>query len=331
MHQQKIKLRWNAIKIISLIFILILLLTSFLGIDPMASLVGKEPYFQGWVIYGYLWFFSVMVSTTRIEPKKWIMALSMSSVIVSLVVMRQAGSTFGQPNFYSGFLLLILPFVPRKGWWLLVIGLNMMAIFVSESRIAMIILLLILVWWFLDKLKNYSKKIIVPLSIIILLLVGFILYSIGQITWKKEGVMPFESQWLIDNSPEKRIYIWPIMEKLAQEKFFLGYGLDNIGMAYEGFFQKINWNSNKIPVYYSLKDLNVDRSHNSLLDILLFSGIIGLVVYAGLVGAMLRKIKNKIIFASLLIYLVWTQFQNQSIVHLMYFWLLVGLIDKDDT
>lgn len=68
-HQQKIKLRWNAIKIISLIFILILLLTSFLGINPMASLVGKEPYFQGWVIYGYLWFFALMGFYYKDKPK----------------------------------------------------------------------------------------------------------------------------------------------------------------------------------------------------------------------------------------------------------------------
>lgn len=324
-HQKIIKLRWNAIKIISLIFILILLLTSFLGIDPMSSLVGKEPYFQGWVVYCYLWFFSIMVSTVEINPNILIKVLSLSSVLVSFVALRQVGSTFGQPNFYSGFLLLILPFIPRKGWWLLAIGLNMMAIFLSGSRIAMIILLLMISWWFLAKLKNYSKKLFILIIILVIMFFSLTLQQVLQTIYQQEI-----------SSPERRYYIWPVMEEITKENFFRGVGLENIDEAWSNFFKKINWNSNRIsgdynPFIYSLKDLNVDRSHNSLLDVLLFSGIIGLGGYIGLIGVILRKIKSKVLLTSLLVYLVWVQFQNQSIVHLMYFWLLVGLIDRDGT
>src|SRR3989338_4735261 len=77
-HRKKIKLRWNKVKITSLIFVIILLFTSLLGIDPVFSLLGKEPYFQGWVIYVYLWLFSVMVATTPIEPKKRIIAFNLA-------------------------------------------------------------------------------------------------------------------------------------------------------------------------------------------------------------------------------------------------------------
>ena len=46
-------------------------------------------------------------------------------------------------------------------------------------------------------------------------------------------------------------------------------------------------------------------------------------------GLMLKKVKSWPIFASLILYLIWVQFQNQSIIHLIYFWLLAGIIDPD--
>lgn len=325
LHQQKIKLRWSAIKIISLIFIIILLLTSIFGIDPISSLAGKEPYFQGWIVYFYLWLFSLMISTIKISPSILIKVLGLSSVLVSFVALQHVGSTFGQPNFYSGFLLLTLPFIPRKGWWLFVIGLSMIAIFLSGSRIAIIILLLILIWWFLIKLKNYYKFFLIPIIVLVLLFFLLTMQQVLQTIYQQEV-----------SSPERRYYIWPVMEEITKENFFRGIGLENIDVSWSNFFKKINWNSNRIsgdynPFIYSLKDLNVDRSHNSLLDVLLFSGVIGLLGYISLIGVMFKKIRSKILFSSLLIYLVWTQFQNQSIVHLMYFWLLVGLIDQNST
>ncbi|HBQ50898.1 hypothetical protein A3B42_02915 [Candidatus Daviesbacteria bacterium RIFCSPLOWO2_01_FULL_38_10] len=341
-HRKKIKLRWNKVKITSLIFVIILLFTSLLGIDPVFSLLGKEPYFQGWVIYVYLWLFSVMVATTPIEPKKWIIALSLSSIIVSFVAIRQfveinflghfipayAGrvvSTFGQPNFYSGFLLLTLPFIPRKGWWPAVIGLNMVAIFLSESRAAMIILLLMVSWWFLAKFKNYPKKLFIPIILLVLLFFPLALQPSIQTIFRQE-----------QSNPESRYYIWPVMGKIAKENFFRGIGLENIDIAWSNFFEKINWNSNRIssdynPFFYNLKDLVVDRAHIYFLDVLLFSGIIGLLGYIGLISIVFIKMKSKILISSLLIYLVWSQFQNQSIVHLIYFWLLVGLVDESST
>lgn len=173
----------------------------------------------------------------------------------------------------------------------------------------MIILLLLVVGWFLTKLKNYSKKLFITIIILVLLFISLTMQQVLQTIYQQEI-----------SSPERRYYIWPVMVELTKENFFRGVGLENIDVAWSNFFKKINWNSNRIsgdynPFIYSLKNLNVDRAHNYFLDLLLFSGVIGFLGYIGLIGVVLRKIKSKVLLSSLL----------------MYFWLLVGLIDKDDT
>jgi hypothetical protein len=56
----------------------------------------------------------------------------------------------------------------------------------------------------------------------------------------------------------------------------------------------------------------------------MFSGVFGLLAWGLLVCLMIAKVKSKTLLATLLIYLVWSAFQNQSIVQLLIFWLIVG-------
>lgn len=337
--------KWSGISKASGIFILILLITSLTGADPKTSLLGADPYFQGGIIYAYLWLFSLMVSSVQIEPKKWVMALSLSSAIVSLVAIRQfveisflgqfiptyAGrvvSTFGQPNFYSGFLLLTLPWIPRKGYWWLVICLNILAIIVSQSRVAYLMLSILMLIWLIKKLT--AKKLLVIASLSFFLQSGLLWNQI----WEPASTINPD---LTKVSVENRVYIWPLSWQLILQKPFLGYGMENINITFTNYFETnkhalFEENLKVSPVLISLKELNIDRSHNYILDLLLFSGAIGAVVWIGLIWMLFKKAKNnKILLISLVTYLVWVQFQNQSIVHLMYFWLLVGLIDKDST
>ena len=111
----------------------------------------------------------------------------------------------------------------------------------------------------------------------------------------------------------------------------LGYGLENISSAFSSYFGRFNVNTLNSASFHGLKNLVVDRSHNYTLDLLFFSGILGFLAWIVLVWQLFRKIKSKVLLASLIIYLVWIQLQIQSVVHLMYFWLLVGLIDQEDS
>lgn len=352
----KPKIKWSKIKITATIFLAILLLTSILGIDPQASLMGNQPYFQGLIFYSQLYLFFLMVSSTKISLKTFSVFFLLSATIVAFlaiydwvrmeyfhqIVPNYAGrvvSTFGQPNFYAGFILLVLPlisFFSLRIWGFEVIIL-ITGIFISQSRIAMIGSSIVFCFLILQRIKLFKfKKLIFILLMLIFLGGSFFLLEGPAGIFKKEVESTQHQQWLIDNSPEKRIFIWPVILEAIKQRPILGYGLENISPAFTGYFQTINFNTLDNPHYHSLKDLILDRSHNYILDLLLFSGGVGFLVWLVLIGLLFHKllnskvsIENSALLISLSVYLIWVQFQNQSAVQLIYFWFLISVIDRD--
>lgn len=345
--QKKITIHWSLVKLLSFTFIIFLLLASLTGLDPVNSVVGHSPYFQGWVFYSYLFLFSLIVSSIGVNLKEFTAVFLVSSLIVSAIAIKQyievnifhinlptyAGrvvSTFGQPNFYAGFLLIILPFITsffekNKKLVIATILFSVIAILISQSRISILILAIyLLILWILN--LGRQRKILLVIGAILVTVISLTLFKVDQNLYIPEVINPTSQQWLINNSPEKRIVIWPVLIEQATKNLYFGYGLENINPAFEGY---IKFHEQRSPAYYGIKNLIVDRSHNYLLDLLIFSGVIGLITWILLVARVIfLSRKNYLLISSLLVYLTWIQFQNQSVVHLVYFWILVGLIDQ---
>ncbi len=357
--------KWSLISIISSLFILILLITSLLSLNIQTSFLGSFPYFQGWILYSYLFLFYLMVKTFKIELKNYAIVLSVSALIVALLavqdwillnifhqqVITYAGrvvSSFGQPNFYAGFLLLTLPFsyflFKNSNKKLQILGwgsgmLSFIGILLSYSRAAVLLGLGLLVFALTSQLR--VKKILI---IILFILLGSIFLSIkfsSGFVWQ-EFFQPatVATPDLTQQSAESRVYIWPQALKIISQKPILGYGLENINTSFSNYFlvnkhALFEENLHIVPILLSLRDLDIDRTHNYTLDLLLFSGILGLAAWIGVILLAFKKIlqdkvsiENNILLVGLVTYLVWIQFQNQSVVHLVYFWLIVGLIDS---
>ncbi len=369
------KFKWSGIIKAAGLFIVILLVTSLIGSDPKTSLLGSYPYFQGWILYAYLFLFFLLVSSAKIKFEHWAYVLSGSAVLVGILAIWQWGqinlwglqipnyagrvvSTFGQPNFYGGFLLLTLPFtyylLKTTGNKLLLLawGSGLIAsigIIVSYSRSAILLFLILLTAALFAEIKIKRFLIIIPIIVL-----GAFLLSINFSSglWWSEWVKPQDKEWLIHNSPEKRIFIWPVVWQLIKISPVTGYGLENIATVYSQYFinnKRALFEENLLnvkPSFLSLKDLNLDRTHNYILDLLLFSGILGLLGWLGLIILLFKKLVQKpygpplarlrgtspsknVLIVCLVTYLIWIQFQNQSIVHLVYFWWLAGVIDKN--
>lgn len=366
---KKPDLKWDLIRIISAVFILMLFIASVFGIDLKASFFGREPYFQGWILYAYLFLFALIASQAKIKLEHWAAVLTGSSMFVGLTAIKDwilmnifgqqmpayAGrvvSTFGQPNFYAGFLLLVLPFSyylfknkdKKLSYFGGVAGLiSIIGILVSYSRLAILLALLLLALGLIAQLKGKFKIGLIVFGVIGVSIFIALKFSSGII--ENEISLPLETlnPDLTRESVEKRAYIWPVAFQILLREPLTGYGLENIGKAFSNYFEVnkhplFEENLKISPVLISLKELNIDRSHSYILDLLLFSGAAGLLAWIFLVCLLFLKLtKNtkyptvagkNVLLVALATYLVWVQFQNQSVVHLIYFWLLAGLIGE---
>lgn len=339
------------IKILSLVFFLLLLVTSFLGINPQSSFFGVEGYYQGLITYFFLIIFSFLVSQSRIGLNEWGRYISLGCFAVSVVSIFQflllsvlginianysgrVVSTFGQPNFYAGFLVTCLPFLidslreKKNLFSLLVFLFTIASIFISFSKGAILILAFLSIFYLLgfinEKSANLSKLALTVLIGIFLLLV-FLTISRPFINLYYPGRVG----GLIGLSSESRVLIWPVMVEIIKRDPVAGYGLENIDLAFGNFFQSVNFNTNSNPTYLTLKDMRVDRSHNYIMDLMLFGGVGTALIWIILCFSLVYKLRhNQTLLLSLVAVLMFSQIHNQSIVQLIMFWFLVGLSDK---
>lgn len=294
---KKHKLKLDSIRITSAVFILTLFLASVLGINSRASFLDNDPYFQGWIIYAYLFLFSFLVSISKLKLKWIALALSLSSLFVAVAAIKDwvlltffnspvpayAGrvvSTFGQPNFYAGFLLLTLPFayylLKTSNGKLHFLGLgggliSVAGIFVSYSRSAILLVLILLILGLIDQLRDLKFRVGLAVSVVVgaSILIALRLSS-GIVGSEVSRPILTGDPDLTRESVEKRVYIWPLAVKLFLQKPLTGYGLENISKAFSDYFEKnkhslFEENLKISPVLINLKELNIDRSHNYIL------------------------------------------------------------------
>lgn len=334
---KQIKIVLDRVDYVSLAFLLVLIITSLFGLDPATSLIGRPPYFQGILLYSYLFLFSLIVKTTKITLYEVSLVLSGSSLIVALLSIYQAFqlyivhqaipsyagrvvSSFGQPNLYGGFLIICLPFIFNNRFGKILFPIITAGVMLSFSRAAVLLLMGFLVF----RLVNFLKWPKFKIGLLLLTIFGVVfLISINLSSGliQDEIVAPQTNLWLKYNSPEKRILIWPIIGEFIAQKPILGYGLENLDSLFVSYQKE---HEQRSPAYYGIKNIHIDRSHNYFLDLLVFSGIFGLGSWLILVYFLVKQVRGALL-GSLLIYLVWSLLQTQSVVHLVIFWLVVGM------
>jgi len=348
---KKLPFTWTIIKLFSFAFLISLSVSALFGLDPLNSFLGKEPYFQGVIIYLYLFLLLNLVSDLKIKLEEFSFVLTLSVLVISLIALKdyllltvfnqpvltysgRVISTFGQSNFYAGFIALSLPFIAylfsKKYYTFASISLvlGVLAILVSFSRAAEFILIVLGLLFLMNYFKKQAKAIF--LAAIILLILGLVLsyiYKAG-VVWKEIGE-PQELLWQQQNSPEKRIFIWEIASKVFLQNPILGVGLENFDLAYANYFKAINYNTLQDPKDLTLKDLVVNRAHSYPLDLAVWGGLVTLIIWSLLIFYSLKYSNNKYILTFFTIYLIWSLVQIESITHLILFWSVLGFIKNN--
>ena len=277
-----------------LLWIIILLISSFFGIHPFESIVGGSYRHQGVLFFFALWVVGKTVWVLDKHTKKLLVKTIAASVITeSLVLLLQyifgrlyfgkpLGS-LGDPNSAAGFLGIGSYFI-FDAFPIMTLILPFILIFLTESRAAILSL-----FPYLIKIKKRLWLLLIPL-----MLLGIFELS------------TFKGFSFFENRPT----IWKLgIEKILQRPV-LGYGAESGEAVYNLAFLE-----NNTP----LNSLIIDRAHNLFLDIVMWSGIVGLVPFLFWLWYGFKDSKNinfKLVFAS---FLLFSFFQPLSIVH----WILM--------
>lgn len=315
----------------------VLLISSTFGIHPLNSIIGGSYRHQGVIFFFTLWLVGKTVFMLSQKQKEVLTRMFSFGVFIESVLIisqnfvgnilplttidgRPLG-TFGEPNAAAGFLAIGTVFlsdnVMGKGgsfggfFGSTSLLLIFLAIIFTESRAAILTFLVVLLGIFVIRLvsrtgKLHKRKMLLKVWLPALLLVILVsLFIIKSVSLTR-----------LPSDIEDRRVFWKLGWSAILEKPVFGYGAESGEVVYEEKFSEA-----ALPLY----ELIVDRSHNLFLDVAMWSGFVGLVLFSGwLITALnnLAKERKWINVVGVLGWLVFSMFQPLGVVH----WVLLVLI-----
>lgn len=307
------------------IFIIILLILGvisyFFAFDKSIALNGTMGRYEGLrTLFSYYSFFLVASTIDKKHQQKLMYVLIFFGILQILigtiqflqiknifgydrsnnfsVTYRFASGTFGNPNFYSTFILLIFMYIwsmlsnsqNHKILYLILFLIFGYGLFIGNTLGCILTSIIVLIISGLTKINktNYKKMGVIIGSILIIIsaLFGGLKHvnnsNINDIFRKNiEEIAHIFENGLNDSSGNYRIYIWKESLKMVPKYYKTGIGIDN--------FSNINNGT-----YLCSPKECFDKAHNEYLQILLTEGIFTLIVYLTFIGYVIfNYIKKK--------------------------------------
>lgn len=310
-------------------FLVVSLVASLAGVDPTKSWWGNYYRVDGLVYSMMLLVFALTVSlVAKWERPALVAGIRWGSLFVSLwadvqwVLWGFSGhpaAGLGNTNFLAGYLAVTLvfwlPLVATTKRALLGIGLILIAIIATGSSGGLLVAGMVLVLWVV-----FDHKLLLSVFTALLLL-GAI--WVGSLWFENYQTRPLDAPFVAES--RERIFAKLGLAVLA--KPLLGWGVANVDYAFE---------ANPWPIAF-LNDIYVDKAHSHLLEVLVTTGIVGEVVYVGLLsalfwvlvsryrGATKHKVWYKVLTIGFIAYVVHTQTNVVSVAEDVIFWTILGL------
>lgn len=300
-------------------FITAFAISTVVAVDKYAALWGDVQRGEGFV--GVLFLFSLFIFSLLVfERKDWLWFLKLS-LLVSLFLIgkefldffsgiERPGSFIGNPTFLAGYLLftifssvLVFREAENKFWKYFSIAtlvLSFLGIFITETRGAILGLALggisVLIYGafkgntFAYKNLNFQKISIGLLCIIAVFSVIFFTTKNNEFWQKIPGLARVASISGDDISTRTRLFgIKSSLESINPasngfKKLLLGWGPNNYILAFGKYYNQEQYK-------YEIEWF--DRAHNKLLDVLVASGLIGLLAYLSIWFLYFRYILRK--------------------------------------
>lgn len=281
-------------------YALIFIISSFAGVDPRQSFWGTENRAMG--VFAYLHYFAAFfIFLYVLREGIWRVRLALAAVCVGVIVSfaalyqyaAEAGTRtnvfLGNPILLGGYLLfplfLSLIFsIARKDYKRYIFGAALVFIFAalltSQTRGAFLgslagglaVLVLLVFLSPTDLRKKILSRSAIVLGVVIFAFV--VLYAAGNMA-AKQFVDRFTDLSPSNSSANQRVIMYKIALRAALERTILGWGPENFDYAFDKHYDP------KL-LRYGVSETWSDRSHNAYLDVLVMSGVPGLLAYLGI-------------------------------------------------
>ena len=339
-----------------LVFIFILILTSFLGINLERSFWSTYERMTGIFTFLHLLAFFIILTSVFKKREDWEKLLSVSILVgvflcIGLISTNQAssrgGGTIGNTSFMAAYLLfnvffaLFLFLEKKSSGWRIFSGISLLflipVLLTSTARGAIVsfwlgLFLLFLGYLIFSNQKKFQK---VGYFLIFFLIVLVLILLVLQPSFVKDKI----NQTLKDMKP--RFVVWETAWKGFLEKPVFGWGPENFNVVFVKFFNPCMFLSE------CGGEIWFDRAHNIVLDTLIATGIVGflsyLLVFAvsifKLLKICLKRKENIFAFLTMMVLLIIYFFHNMLVFDMIssyaVFFLTLGFIsflieeDKD--
>lgn len=351
----------------ALVFMAALFLVSFLGKDFSRSFWSIQERNLGVFLYAHFGLLAIALAALgkKIDwLKVWKFSLAASAAVALIsfaqlwqpdLLLREntgdrTGATFGNPTFMAGYILFHiflglyvylrgknLSRGPKKYWPLGVVVLDMLAVFVSQTRGDILglgagILALLVFWSFRppfdsgDKLGFLSRRrFYAGLVFAIIFLGGFFWLTRSASLWSfVPGLNRFQNVSLADPGLQPRLIAINAAWQGIKEKPLLGWGWENFNLVFGAHY-------NPGALRVSFQETRFDKPHNFFLEYLVAGGILLALAFLFLCFAFVRtawrapdKIWGQIAIVAFAAYFVQNLFVFDVIGPLLMFYLFMS-------
>lgn len=357
--------KWSSVQVLFTTFTLVLLIADILGVGFLRSFWSNFERMDGWVTLVHLWgYFMVLTSTfsTREGDRKmWNNYFNVSLLVACIVGIYGFAQLFGFAQIHQGsaridaslgnaiylavymmfnsFLAIYMAFDSNeKKNTNLTILYSILALvfaflmFETSTRgvvlgyvLGLIVGLVMLLIWGKNKITKISSLAI----ILFIIIAGGIFWSIKDTKFVQNNpnLKRFADISINDTKTQARGYIWPMAIKgvfSTPKTSIIGWGQENFNYIFNANYNPEMWRHEQW----------FDRAHNTYLDWLVASGVVGLSVYLLMfiftivsIAKSNLTINEKAVMVAILIgYSVQSIFTFDNLVSYMYLYIVLGFI-----
>ncbi len=318
-------------------FIIILFITSLTGVNFTRSFWGTSERMGGWFTFLHYGIFFMLLAHSFRTEKEWrrLFSCSVIAAVVSVVygigqstlshdllawfVSEQSLTNF----FIKGNLLRPLGTIGNAGLWATYLVLNLcfagylyctatsrskhisyamacvlllFGVILSGTRSAILTLVVgalcwggvILIPYFRSKKTKLLK---IVLGVCLSVLVFSLLLKYTPLLHTSPILSRFTNISLQEVTVQTRLWTWQSAWKAWQERPILGWGPENVNIALNAYFDPRHFSNIQAETWF-------DRAHNIFLDLLVSSGIVGMIAWIGIFVALFFLFRKQYSFLS---------------------------------